>query len=840
MSLTTSAMSKQNHGGGKLIAKLRELIPYLSVEATDDLYELSIVALDAYEGTLENSDYEWPGELPMSFAQIGAILFEDAKEAGYEARRMQNGEKENEPHLRIRMLRDRLRVERTKRNLLWKYVETFPKEDAVKFKNAEQFADDAHKGQFRDSGEPYIVHPLEVAEIILDMGMDTDAIITGLLHDTIEDNENITEEMVSEQFSPNIAALVEGVTKLTKASTTGKQTKEHQQAENVRKMFLAMAKDIRVIPIKLCDRLHNMRTLEYCHSEKRVRKAQETLEIYAPLAHRLGMGQMKSELENLSFFHLDPVGYEKLKAKIQEIQDQRKDFLENAMRRIFDAMQQNGIKGSIHGRPKHIYSIHRKMQNQNISFEQVYDLIAIRVIVDTITDCYNMLGLVHSIWRPLPNRIKDYIATPKPNGYRSLHTTLLGESGMPFEVQLRTEEMHKQAEYGIAAHWKYKEGRTASSDLDFVLDWVRHLMDEKIEDSDEFMRVLKFDFFSDYVFVFTPEGDIIDLVTGSTPIDFAYRIHSDVGNHCNGAEVNGKIVTLDYQLQMGDIVKINTSAHQKGPKRDWLNIVQTQQAKSKIKSWFKRELKEENIQQGREMLASELKKQGFVLSQLIQPEKIPEMFKRLSITSVDDLYAAVGYGSIQTSQVVPRLIEHSKEEDKAAEQARILEALAAKRAQRVAKKHSTDDSVTVKGESGMLVRIAQCCSPVPGDDIVGYITRGRGVSVHRSDCKNLANMPDGSVRFVDVQWSGANEAGGRFTAHIQVEALERSGLMFDIAQFFNSMNVSLIGINARLDRSDMMSYVTLAFDVRDSENLDFIIRQLKKIEGVFDVVRVQS
>ena len=835
MKLTALSMPKNDHDTHKMILHLRELIPYLSEEASDDSLRLCVMAFDAYEATLADKQADWPVELPLSFLQVGAMLNEDPALVGYTAR-----EKEDEMHLRLRMLRDRMRVERTKRDLLWKYVEAFPKEDAVLFKHAEDFSDAAHKGQFRDSGEPYIVHPLEVAEIILDMGMDTDAIITGLLHDTVEDNEDITAEMIAEQFSENIAALVEGVTKLTKASLTGKQSKEHQQAENVRKMFLAMAKDIRVIPIKLCDRLHNMRTLEYCHSEKRVRKAQETLEIYAPLAHRLGMGQVKSELEDLSFMHIDPTGYQALKTKVEELREQRSGFLNKAMEQIRKMMEEAGIQGELHGRPKHIYSIHRKMQRQGCSFEQVHDLIAIRVIVGNVRDCYEVLGQVHSVWRPLPGRIKDYISTPKPNGYRSLHTTLVGDSGMPFEVQVRTEEMHKMAEYGIAAHWKYKEGRAASSDLDFVLDWVRQLMDEKIEDSDEFMRVLKFDFFSDYVFVFTPEGDIIDLVTGSTPIDFAYRIHSDVGNHCNGAEINGRIVPLDYQLQMGDIVKINTAANQRGPKRDWLNIVKTQQAKSKIRAWFKRELKEDNIQQGHDMLASEAKKQGYVLSQILQPDKVPDMFRKLSISSIDDLYAAVGYGSLHTNQVVPRLIEESKEEDKAAEQARILEAIAIKRAHRVAQKQSADESIIVKGESGMLTRIAQCCAPVPGDQIVGYITRGRGVSVHRADCKNLENMPEGSVRFVDVKWSGAKHKEGRFTAHVQVEGMERSGLMFDITQVFLSMNLSLSGINARLDRSDMVSYVTLAFDVRDGEHLESVVKQLMRIEGVFNVTRVQT
>ncbi len=819
----------------KLITKLRETIAYASQEATDTSLELCVRALDAFEASLVDENAPWPNCVPLSKSQIQGILFDEPASFGYEPR-----EVEKPSQLRFRMLRDRVRVESGKRDLMWRFVAAFPDEDAVRFKRAEDFADQAHIGQFRDSGEPYVIHPIEVAEIILSMGMDTDAIITGLLHDTVEDNPNITSEMLAQEFSPSIAALVEGVTKLTKASFGGTQSKENQQAENVRKMFLAMAKDIRVIPIKLCDRLHNMRTLEYCRSDKRIRKARETLDIYAPLAHRLGMGQLKSELEDQSFMHLYPEAYEDIKGKVERFQVARGEFLREAMASIRAVMEENGIVGEVSGRPKHLYSIYRKMQTQNLSFDEVYDLMAIRAVTQTVGDCYNLLGLVHQIWRPLPGRIKDYISTPKPNGYKSLHTTLIGESGAPFEVQIRTEAMHKTAEYGIAAHWKYKEGRKDSNHLDFVLDWVRQLMEEKVENSTEFMQILMFDFFSEYVFVFTPEGDVIDLVSGATPIDFAYRIHSAIGNRCQGARVNGKIVPLDYKLQMGDIVEIITASTLTGPHRDWLNIVKTHQARNKIRSWFKKELKEEYIQDGRDKLVAEAKKQGYVLSKILREEQVPILFKKLSLNTLDDLYAAVGGGSVMTAQVIPRLIDEFNAADKEAEQARMLEELAERQAtQRSSKRDSIDNGIVVKGESGMLVRIARCCTPLPGDPIVGYITRGRGVSVHRADCSNIQNLSDGAVRLIDVEWATSGAKSGKFSAQIKLDALERPGLMMDVSRLFMSMNINLSGINAKTDK-EMISHFTLEFDVRDSEHLDHVIRQLASIRGVLGVSRVHA
>lgn len=816
----------------KLIGNLRELIAYSSEEASDNSLELCIRALDAYQDSLEQPDNSWPEDAPLPRSTIEELLTAEPKKLKYKAR-----ENENQEHLRLRMLRNRIRVEEVKRELREKFKHALPEVNIDRFNEAMEYADEAHSGQFRDSGELYLLHPLEVTLIILDMGMDIDAVIAGLLHDVVEDTD-ITIDDIAEKFGLGVAGIVDGVTKLTRAGETNKITKEQQQAESVRKMFLAMAKDIRVIPVKLADRLHNMRTLAYCDPDKRVRKAQETLEIYAPLAHRLGMGQVKCELEDLSFMQINPIAYEEIKSEVQTLKIERESFLQDATNRIHKTLEENDIEGSVHGRPKHLYSIYRKLQKNQCSFEQVYDLIALRVIVKTEGDCYNALGLVHALWRPLPGRMKDYIATPKPNGYRSLHTTLIGENGVPFEIQIRTEDMHKMAEYGIAAHWKYKEGRTTSSSLDLMLDWMRQLMDEKIEDSDEFMRVLKVDFFSDYVFVFTPEGDIIDLVVGSTPIDFAYRIHSAVGNRCIGAKVNGKIVPLDYELQMSDIVEIITSSGVGGPKRDWLNIVKTQHARNKIKAWFKSELKEDNIELGKSMLEKEARRLGYNLYDLANDDKVSHIFKKLSLNNMNDMFAAVGYGSVSINQVVPRLIEEDRKADQEAEQARMLEEIARKKAQKPSKHDRPDNAIIVKGESGMLVRLARCCLPVPGDDIVGYITRGRGVSVHKADCKNLDGLQDGQVRFIEVEWADSKKDKGKFHVHIQVDAVERRGLMMDITKLFMNMNISLSGINAKTD-AEFITHTTLEFEVRDSEQLKHIITQIEQIKGVTKVFRVQ-
>ncbi len=798
--------------------------------------ECAELALKSLEGYLRALDGEHartlPSEAELPPDEVLSLLTSPYEELGY---KLEEGEEIAK--LEAKILIDEVEVKRLENSLHKKFAETYPEEDPKRYNEAIAFAKEAHKGQFRDSGEPYIIHPMAVSSMIMSLGMDVESAIAGLLHDVIEDNKSITREIVAERFGSEIAGLVEGLTKLTKVNL-GQATREQQQAENVRKMFLAMANDMRVIPIKLTDRLHNLRTLEYCRSEKRVRKARETLEIYAPIAHRLGMGQIKSELEDLAFMNLEPEKYRAIKEQMDEMRTERAASLQEAMERIREKLKEGGIKASINGRPKHLYSIYRKMQKQNITFNEVYDLIAIRVIVTTVEECYTVLGMIHSMWRPLPFRIKDYISMPKPNGYRSLHTTVIGDNGVPFEVQIRTVEMHKQAEFGIAAHWRYKEGRTTSSDLDIVMDWVRELMDQNVESSDEFMNLLKFDFFTDYVFVFTPHGKVIDLPTGSTPVDFAYRIHSQVGNSCIGAKVNGRIVPLDYALQMGDIVEIITSATPVGPSRDWLNFVKTQQARSKIRAWFRKEDKEENIERGRDMLTSEAKRQGYTLGQLIKPELIATLFKRLSVNTPEDLYAAVGYGSLTVSQVLPRLIEEyrkQQEENEAQDPQALIEKLTSK-PQKKRSHHS--NGIIVDGFDDMVVRIAKCCTPVPGDEIVGYITRGRGVSVHRADCKNLQNLEGGEARAIKVEWAQSAAPGG-FPAHIHVVAHERVGLLLDISQIFMGMNISLTGFNSKTDKN-MMAGMTVKFDVKDAEQLTFIIKQIRRVRGVVDVYRISG
>jgi guanosine-3',5'-bis(diphosphate) 3'-pyrophosphohydrolase len=800
-----------------------------------DFFECATAALKSLEAFLRALDGEHARSIPdpdeISPAMVYELLTKSPEELHYP-----DSAGQELTELRAKILLDAVDVHRNELALMNRFAEAYPEGDKERFAAAIEFAKEAHKAQFRDSGEPYIVHPLAVSGMIIEMGMDEESAITGLLHDSVEDNEAIHLSMVAEKFGPAIAALVDGVTKLTKVSL-GHVTREQQQAENVRKMFLAMAKDMRVIPIKLADRLHNMRTLEYCLSKKRVRKAKETLEIYAPLAHRLGMGQMKSELEDLAFMHINPQEFKSLRERVRRMQVERSAYLNESMNAIREKLKENGIDATLNGRPKHLYSVYRKMQKQNITFEEVYDLIAIRVIVNTVEECYTVLGLVHSMWRPLPFRIKDYISTPKPNGYKSLHTTLMGENGASFEVQIRTTEMHKQAEFGIAAHWRYKEGRQESSDLDVVMDWVRQIMEERVEDSDEFMRMLKFDFFSDYVFVFTPKGEIIDLPTGATPIDFAYRIHSEVGHRCIGAKVNGRIVTLDYTLQMGDIVEIITSSSLVGPSRDWLNIVKTQQAKSKIRSFFKKERKEENIERGRDMLAAEAKRQGYSLVQLMKPEAITGLLRRMSIASAEELYASVGYGSLAVNQVLPKLIEEFKkqQEDQEPADSALIEKLTTKQQK---KRKGSSNGVIVDGYEDMVVHIAKCCTPVPGDEIVGYVTRGRGVSVHRSDCKNLMNMSENDARWIKVEWA-ENAKGGGFAAQIQLVAHERVGLVMDISQIFMGMNMSIARFSAKTDKN-MTANITMEFDVHDTDQLQFVIKQLKRVRGVTDVYRIKG
>ncbi|HOM02582.1 MAG TPA: bifunctional (p)ppGpp synthetase/guanosine-3',5'-bis(diphosphate) 3'-pyrophosphohydrolase [Acetivibrio sp.] len=689
---------------------------------------------------------------------------------------------------------------------------------------------EAHNGQQRESGDPFIVHPMEVANILADLELDCTAIVAGILHDIVEDT-SYTFEQIRENFGDEVANLVDGVTKLGKIPYT---TKEELQAENLRKMFLAMAKDIRVILIKLADRLHNMRTLKYVPQEKQIEKAKETLEIYAPLAHRLGISKIKWELEDLCLRYLDPKGYYDLVNKIAKKRMEREAYISDIIKTIQEKTVEIGIEARIEGRPKHFYSIYRKMVQQNKTIEQIYDLFAVRVIVSSVKDCYAVLGLVHEIYKPMPGRFKDYIAMPKPNMYQSLHTTLIGHEGVPFEVQIRTWDMHRVAEVGIAAHWKYKEGK-AADDYDNKLAWLRQLLEwqKEMRDASEFMETLKIDLFTDEVFVFTPKGDVISLPTGSTPIDFAYAIHSAIGNKMSGAKVNNKIVPIDYVLKNGDIVEILTSSNVHGPSRDWLKIVKSSQAKNKINQWFKKEKREENIVRGKEMIEKELKKQGFTASQLFKPEWVDIILKKYTFASLEDLWAAIGYGALTANKVISRLREEYRKTVKAEELAEQIVKEDEKRS-RIHAKKVPENGIIVKGIENCLVRISRCCNPVPGDDIIGYITRGRGVSVHRKDCINVTNNIDGDNRLIEVSWYTANNVA--YKADITVMANDRTALLMEITNVIGESRIPLKAINARTTR-DQIAIMNLTLEITNTEQLENIIKKIRRVDGVFEVTR---
>ncbi len=693
----------------------------------------------------------------------------------------------------------------------------------------------AHDGQLRESGEPYISHPIEVAHILADLELDCTSIIAGLLHDTVEDT-NCTFEEIKEQFGEDVAVLVDGVTKLDKIPYT---TKEEQQAENLRKMFMAMAKDIRVILIKLADRLHNMHTLKYMPPEKQVEKARETLEIYAPLAHRLGISKVKWELEDVCLRYLHPAEYYDLVEKIAKKRREREAFINHIKDEINEKTTELGIETQIDGRPKHFYSIYRKMQRQNKTLDQIFDLFAIRVIVNSVKDCYAVLGLVHELYKPMPGRFKDYIAMPKPNMYQSLHTTLIGHEGQPFEVQIRTWDMHKVAEVGIAAHWRYKEGNEGESELDNKLVWLRQMLEwqKEARDANEFVETVKIDLFADEVFVFTPKGDVVNLPAGSNPIDFAYAIHSAVGNKMMGARVNGEIVKLGTVLKNGDIVEVLTSANVHGPSRDWLKIVKSSQARNKINQWFKKENREENVLRGREAVDRELKKQGLTYNQLFKNEWIELMLKKFNFNSIDDMFSAVGYGGIGASKIVTRLKEEYRKTVKPDELEEALEQeLLAKQEKEKDKRRKSvpENGVIVKGIDNCLVRLSRCCNPVPGDDIIGYITRGRGVSVHRSDCTNVVNNSSEDERLIEVKWYTASNVA--YKADITVMANDRTALLMEITNAIGEAKIPLKAINARTTR-DQIAIINLTLEINDTEQLEKIIKKLKKVDSVFEVTR---
>ncbi|SDC64476.1 GTP pyrophosphokinase [Candidatus Frackibacter sp. WG11] len=633
------------------------------------------------------------------------------------------------------------------------------------------------------------------------------------------------------EFGEEITLLVNGVTKLSKIAF---KSREEQQAESLRKMFLAMAKDIRVILIKLSDRLHNMRTLEYLPKEKQKRKATETIEIYAPLAHRLGISRLKWELEDLSFKHLEPNKYHELTNSVAKNRDEREEYIDSCIDKIEERLERSGVNAHIYGRPKHLYSIYQKMVRQDKDFTEIYDLIALRVIVNTIKECYQVLGIIHEIWSPMPGRIKDYVAMPKSNMYQSLHTTVIGPKGEPLEIQIRTWEMHRTAEYGIAAHWRYKEGNQNNEEFEKKISWLRQLLEwqKDLQDATEFMETLKIDLFEDEVFVFTPKGDVVSLPRDATPVDFAYNIHTDVGHTCVGAKVNGKIVPLEYKLENGDIIEVLTSKNSNGPSRDWLNFVKTSKAKSKIKRWFKKQRQEEAIDKGKDSLERKIRKYNINLKEGEKEAKLEEIARKLGRSSAQDLYAAIGYNKITTSQVIKKLRpEEEKQKDKSPE--KILKKLKEKTKSR--RKSSADKGVRVKGMEGLLVRIAKCCNPVPGDRIIGYITRGRGVSVHRHDCVNINNLLEKDAdRRIDVEWNVKQEAS--YEVALEIEALNQHSLLNDLTTVISDAQLNITAINAQTT-DDGLAYIRIVLQISSLEHMTDIMNKLERIQGVLDVQR---
>ena len=705
---------------------------------------------------------------------------------------------------------------------------------------AYNLAFEAHKEQKRDSGEPYIIHPIEVATILAELGMDTSTIVAGLLHDVIEDTE-YTYDDIKNLFGEEVANLVSGVTKITKMEY---KSKEEQQADNFRKMLLAMADDIRVIIIKLADRLHNMRTLKYRKKEKQKKTAMETLDIYAPLAHRLGISKIKWELEDLSFRYLHEEEYYDLVKQVAEKRTEREIYIKKIIEDMYNKLEEAGIDSDIDGRPKHFFSIYKKMVTKNKSIEQIFDLTAIRVLVNTVKDCYEVLGIVHTIYKPIPGRFKDYIAMPKPNMYQSLHTTVIGPQGKTFEIQIRTFEMHRTAEYGIAAHWKYKEGdnngETKEKNFESKLVWLRDMLEFQKEtaDAQEFIEGFKIDLFTDEIFLFTPKGVVIDLPNGATPIDFAYRIHTDIGNKCVGAKVNGKIVPLDYKLKTGEIVEVLTSNNAKGPNMDWLNIAKSNQAKSKIRSWFKKAKKEENISKGKELFEKELKKQGVHFADIAKGETYEKFVKRNNINGMDDLYALIGLGAISASSFIWKLKDENQSKDEKVIEENTNKIIEDNISKAQSNKIDQTVGITVKGVDNLMIRFAKCCNPVPGDDIMGYITKGRGISVHRADCGNLKNliMEDGD-KVVDVSWGTSN--GRAYIAEIQVKAEDRSGLLTDIMGIISELNLQLNALNAKSAKGSM-AYVNIKVKIDTVELLKDLMKKIRHLKGIIDVYRVNN
>ncbi len=714
------------------------------------------------------------------------------------------------------------------RQLIAEIQKYTPYVDIELIRKAYVFAKDAHQGQTRISGEAYINHPLNVAFILAKLELDVVTIAAGLLHDVVEDT-GITLENIEEDFGSEVALLVDGVTKLSRIEY---KTKMEQQVENLRKMFLAMAKDIRVIMIKLADRLHNMRTLKYMREDKQKEIAFETLEIYAPLAHRLGIYKLKWELEDLSFRFLNPDNYYDLVDGIAKKRAVREAFISNVIRELKDKLEAVGVEAEIQGRPKNFYSIYKKMEEQNKELSQIYDLMAIRVLVESVKDCYGALGMIHTLWKPVPGRFKDYIAMPKSNMYQSLHTTVIGPQGEPLEIQIRTWEMHRTSEYGIAAHWRYKEGTGKDEDFEHKLSWLRQLLEWQTDmgDAREFMETLKIDLFSDTVFVFTPKGDVVELPRDAVPIDFAYRIHTQVGHRCVGAKVNGKLVPLDYKLKNGDIVEIVTTKQANGPSRDWLNLVQTSEARTKIRAWFKKENRDENIIKGKDILEKEVKKLGYdEPAEIIKTDQLNKIARKLNFVTTDDLYCAIGMGVVTPQQIITRVRDDTKKEKVLS-----IEDFVSKEPRKRSQKPGS--GVIVKGEEDVLVRLARCCNPVPGDPIVGYITRGRGVSVHRKDCRNVVVYGLGEdERMIEVAWDNTDK--GSYHVHLEISAMDRAGLLNDVMTVLSEMKISADWVSAR-GTKNRMATIDLVLEVNSLEQLDFIMSKIRRIKDLYDIWRV--
>ncbi|MGM0835899.1 MAG: RelA/SpoT family protein [Bacillota bacterium] len=709
-------------------------------------------------------------------------------------------------------------------------------EDIVFLEKAYEFAKNAHAEQYRKSGEPYIIHPIQVAGILVDLDLDPSTIAAGFLHDVVEDTA-ITLDEIKEAFNAEVAMLVDGVTKLGKIKY---KSQEEQQAENHRKMFVAMAQDIRVILIKLADRLHNMRTLKHLPQEKQRRISNETLEIFAPLAHRLGISKIKWELEDTALRYLNPQQYYRIVNLMKRKRAERELYIKEVMGEVTERLEEVEIEADLSGRPKHIYSIYRKMAMQNKQFSEIYDLLAVRIIVNSIKDCYAVLGIIHTCWKPMPGRFKDYIAMPKPNMYQSLHTTVIGPKGDPLEVQIRTSEMHQIAEYGIAAHWAYKEDKVADerSTLEEKLTWFREILEWQNDatNAEEFMESLKIDLFSDMVFVFTPKGDVIELPSGSVPIDFSYRIHSEIGNKTIGAKVNGKMVTLDYKLKTGDIIEILTSKHSYGPSQDWLKLAQTSQAKNRIRQFFKKQRREENVEKGRDLVEKEIKNMDFDLKEILQSENISRVAEKFNFMNEEDMFAAVGYNGITALQVANRLTEKQRRKRDQEQQITDITENAEKKKTVPAKKKK-DAGVVVQGIDSLLVRLSKCCNPVPGDEIVGFITRGRGVSVHRADCANV--VAETNDRIIDVEWEGDMKENREYNVEIEITGYDRRGLLNEVLQAVNETKTDINAVSGKSDRNKMAS-IHMAIAIHNISHLQKVVERIKQIPDIYAVRRIMQ